>query len=548
MRISFKHHTDKSFQRALKGYEILFKSGRLGLWRKIKEEFLQIHPSCIRKYNSFVFAESEKYADLAVHQYCAHIFPMTWLDRSVLENVAQPQRKIVYPLPSRWIEVLVNQSYSIARFRSGILFILAVLAVHLLKLGYITGLLLKPSCQEKDNSASKKNVHFLGLINRNNLPGLKGARTYDLLSWYLQSEARIAELGEICHNLSGVTEMNVEGITIRYRESPIERMRGARQKISLAWWALLAVPLSWFELLRGRWWHALMIGELAAAKVVALNGRQSLADVYYFHYSGGTYRPLWTFQAELLGSEIISYFYSISEQPKLPFGDSSMKFEYLLYNWPVTLVWDDLQAQTIAENSQFNMEYRIVGPIWFSDTEEILDNIVLNSIAVFDNEEPQKKFHFGFSTYSEWVEAHPNPSVNLLKDIADVSQKLDIKAVHKPKRSIGVRRLPVYASLLEQLKNNICYQVVSSDISAIKVIDACDVVISQPFTSTALYGAMRNKPSVFYDPTGWIQKDDPAAHGIPVLTGRTELEEWLKSVFENKTAKKIRNDIPLRTE
>jgi hypothetical protein len=48
-----------------------------------------------------------------------------------------------------------------------------------------------------------------------------------------------------------------------------------------------------------------------------------------------------------------------------------------------------------------------------------------------------------------------------------------------------------------------------------------------PFTSTALVARNLGKPSYYYDPSGIIQKDDRAAHGIPVISGFAELQKIL---------------------
>ena len=51
-----------------------------------------------------------------------------------------------------------------------------------------------------------------------------------------------------------------------------------------------------------------------------------------------------------------------------------------------------------------------------------------------------------------------------------------------------------------------------------------------PFTSTALIARELGRPSCYYDPTGLVQKDDRAAHGIEIVSGREELARWLGSV------------------
>jgi len=71
---------------------------------------------------------------------------------------------------------------------------------------------------------------------------------------------------------------------------------------------------------------------------------------------------------------------------------------------------------------------------------------------------------------------------------------------------------------------------IDPDTSAFKLIEKCSAVISMPFTSTALIARELGKPSCFYDPTGLIQRDDRAAHGIPIMIGRVELQAWLEAL------------------
>ena len=54
-----------------------------------------------------------------------------------------------------------------------------------------------------------------------------------------------------------------------------------------------------------------------------------------------------------------------------------------------------------------------------------------------------------------------------------------------------------------------------------------------PFTSTAVIAKQEETPSVYYDPTDIIQKDDREAHGLPVLNGIGELKVWIESINNN---------------
>ena len=72
--------------------------------------------------------------------------------------------------------------------------------------------------------------------------------------------------------------------------------------------------------------------------------------------------------------------------------------------------------------------------------------------------------------------------------------------------------------------------VIDSEMAATKIIKRSCACISMPFTSTALMAKLEGKPSVYYDPSGLVQKNDRSAHGVPILTGVDELNHWAKTL------------------
>ena len=72
---------------------------------------------------------------------------------------------------------------------------------------------------------------------------------------------------------------------------------------------------------------------------------------------------------------------------------------------------------------------------------------------------------------------------------------------------------------------------VDPSLPASRVIELSQAVISMPFTSTALIAKEMGKPSIYYDPTGLLLRDDRAAHGIPIVAGERELDEWLLGII-----------------
>jgi len=102
--------------------------------------------------------------------------------------------------------------------------------------------------------------------------------------------------------------------------------------------------------------------------------------------------------------------------------------------------------------------------------------------------------------------------------------------VFKQKRHVGTRLHPSYESSVNWLSAISNYLKIDPDTSASALIEQCQTVISTPFTSTDLIGRELCKPSVYYDPHGVCEEDDWAAHGIPILSGKDELKEWLSSL------------------
>ena len=74
---------------------------------------------------------------------------------------------------------------------------------------------------------------------------------------------------------------------------------------------------------------------------------------------------------------------------------------------------------------------------------------------------------------------------------------------------------------------------IDPSIDPLQVIQKTKACISISFTSTAIIAKQEGKPSVFYDPTDIIQKDDREAHGLPVLNGIGELKVWIESIKNN---------------
>ena len=71
---------------------------------------------------------------------------------------------------------------------------------------------------------------------------------------------------------------------------------------------------------------------------------------------------------------------------------------------------------------------------------------------------------------------------------------------------------------------------VNFDMCASQVISISQVVVSIPFTSTALLAKDQKIKSFYFDPGGFVLKADRGAHGVPILSGKDDLAATLKKL------------------
>jgi polysaccharide biosynthesis PFTS motif protein len=524
------------FKSKLKGFSLLKDQNKLGLWRDLKEQFLIKSPIKIKScFSKFIFGSSFDHAEIIIHQYCVDVFLPNWLGGEILANVFNASdSKITKPLPLSWIKILEKENFILNKLRIRINFILFIIRKFAQNIRLIFSLIYRSIKLKPEGRIFQKNsVYFFGLNPKNFPPNLKFEYNFDIISWYLGSTIFKSETKTIYHNVIEKEDIFYKNIEIKYHQLPFTYVDGKSSNFKFIFWSILAIILAGIELLIGKWHHALILGEAAENKIVELKNLEELSKEYYFHFSGEFYRPMWTYGATQKGIEIVSYFYSTFEVPLNNERESNQKFEFYLYNWPISLVWDEAHSRLLKANSKFVINEKVVGPIFMNDSIGVIDKSSSFTIALFDIQRQKKSFQFGVSTLFEYHEHNENVHISFINDVLECAQNLNMIVHHKIKRQISSITLKTYLNNLNKIKFETNYITIDPEISAIKLIDSADLIISSPFTSTALYGRMRNKPSYYYDPTNWIQKNDPASHGIPIISGIEELSQVLRS-FSNK--------------
>lgn len=530
-----KRHRLRSMMR---GYRLLKNTNQIGLIRRLKADLIDTRFTRIDQTAlPVIFGAAFSQAELATRQFLLQRIAGVSLNKALLYSLGTKGTPVIFPLPRVWQNVLIDHGFKVARARSSLAWLCFVgshLCFGALTIARLAATSLRTSMRLRQTLVPNQYSYFDGLTSGNLPQPFVDGRSYDIVTWYSQWEGRANSLDSLCHGVHAAKPTEAGGIRVEYIGRPVQPLTNLVDLLCFIGWALRATIRIAIDVFTGRWWHALLLRESAKANIIRLTESKNLARDYLFHYSATIYRPLWTYEAEEKKSRIISYFYSTSEQVKLPQRYVSQKYEYGALNWPIILVWDEYQVDLLRRYIGNKTNIEVVGPIYFQDFVVKLPKIPKRAIAVFDVQKHRDSTHFGFSTLAEYLNQNPGLNIQFIKDIHLVLEECGGSLILKRKREIGNRSVKKYMGLIQKLSQSGAMIHIDPGVSPIRVIEKCAGVISMCFASTALYMQDQDIPSVYYDPSGWIQKDDRGGHGIPILSGIDELRGWLSCVFAEK--------------
>jgi polysaccharide biosynthesis PFTS motif protein len=278
-------------------------------------------------------------------------------------------------------------------------------------------------------------------------------------------------------------------------------------------------------MLQGKWEHAFLFRQSIIAKKFSFIKQNQLAKKYLFSNSSWLQRPLWTYEVENLGADVILYFYSTNNEPiNDSFGRSVVGLGYSTMNWPNYFVWDKYQYDFIKNTAFSYSNIHIVGCIKFISGPRIFIPKSY-SITVFDVS-PYNNFTYAVSgLHGDYYKSEN--VIKFLDDIYVISIKLGIKVRLKLKRALASKIDKRYKNYLIKMKKNNGFEFVDPDISPDFLISTSLLSISYPFTSTSVIAKELNFPTAYYDVTGQIVKEGCSSHGIILLSNKYDLENWI---------------------
>ena len=516
----------------MRGYRFLKDSKSLSRIADINRA-LTTQPLDIKekRFSKCLFGEGIGQAAIVCRQYLLIRVAGLNLNRALLYALGKPGSPVVYYLPPEWRKIIRKQGFEVASFRTALLwqaFVGMMLAYGILK---ITKIMLNgiKAAHRQSTQQLGRYVYFDSLVPGNLPQPCRDGRSHDIITWYMQWVGRDADIDTLCHGVIGTEHRAVNETPIVPVPDIIPPLMSFGSLARFIAWGIRASLIATWDFLRGRWWHALLLPQAALAAQVRTLPADSLAREYLFHNSGWINRPLWTYEVERMGSAITFYFYSTNcESFKRSDGYPSLPYGWKAMTWPHYLVWDEYQADFVRRAAGEDVNISVVGPIWFHCSAKEMPSFSGRGVAVFDvTPHRSSRYRTLGADFEFYV---PKTCIQFLHDIQQVTKDAGYVMLWKRKRKIGSIAHPRYRFFAERLSESENVITVDPDISAYQVIEASTLVISMPFTSTALIARELGKPSCYYDSTGLVQQDDRAAHGIEIIRGSEELTRWLKGI------------------
>lgn len=481
------------------------------------------------------------------HRYLISKYAHRWLmkelngaRKAVIESVGKGNSKLILRLPENYYHFFDDHSYTVNNHLSKASWLLFVF------INYLKGILVSYKLINlvmvskvrrlftRNHTYKKPNLHFANL-RKNNLPsGSNGPGSRTIINWYtahfgLQSTNTI-----VSHNVKESKPYKLQKLRIIPSDYPYSIQLSFKKSFFFAIWVVTAQIVSLADLIRGAWWTPLLLADAAEAALVRFTSENLLPSEYLFNNSS-RFRPLWTYEVEQKGSRVSYYFYSTNSDGFDKQNETDKRFSaYYDMDWSNYLVWDAAQAEFVKKCVSGSPNIDIVGPIDFSDCTQTISQIQLKpynerKVAVFDVTPYRKAFVYLELMHNEYYNF--NVVSKFITDINEVIEDVSATILYKQKRDISNFQEPRYKHLIQRIAQNKYFNKVHSCIAASRVIEQSEVVISIPFTSTAIIGQSLNKPSIYYDPTGELDLNHPSAHGIPILGNKSLLKEWLNEQF-----------------
>ena len=333
----------------------------------------------------------------------------------------------------------------------------------------------------------------------------------------------------IAHDCKNNKKINFKNSDFFYAKYPFPLISNFLKLVLFILQYLKFVFFSLFSIIIKDLAPLILFEEFIKFSIIKYSDENKICSKYFFNNSIPVYRPIWTYEAELKNSKIYFYFYSTNNK----FINASNKYNkklswWINMTWPTYLVWNKEQEKFVKQCAIGYQNIKIVGPIINSSYTSNFKIAKKNIITIFDIQP------FRASLYKDSVHLdnyYQPPISNLfISDIINSKLNNEYSFYLKPKRDIKNRINPVYKNFIDNLKKSNSLEIYNFDDSLKDILENSKIIISMPYTSVAFVGKFLNTKSIYYDPTKSLSYDEISSGGVPLISGKNNLQKWL---FQN---------------
>lgn len=469
-------------------------------------------------------------SQICFHQFIVYRLINFEFNKAILSAINHPKKKVYYPLPRLWREILRKKGFKVPAIYSAIVWIKFNIKWYFI--GIATGILEFFRISTGTKIWQNDNAAFFENLYPNNLVQSKDKNAQTILDWFsLQEEAK--SIHKFFHSCKGSTDYTLNEKQISYTDSAIPPIDSFSKFFQFFYWFLVKIVVAIFDLQ-----DRLLLRQQIFDKLVKTSSKKQLYKYYLFHNSGHLLRPLWTYEAEKKGSNIVFYFYSTNVSSfKVKDKAFIQDFQWQVVSWSSYWVWNKGQADFLKSNVLGQFKTTIKGIIPFSISNKAFDLSKFKSkpfILIFDVQPVNENLYTSLAPSVDFYSS--TNMITFLEWIDQLAIKNNINIVIKRKRE-SPHISKDYSDKLRVLKQTHLWDELSPTIDTIYACKSLSPLasISIPYTSTAVISKKYNIPTVYLDPTKMLDPNFKINNGIPLLSSKEELYKWFESINKKKT-------------
>ena len=531
-KILVENKKKSNIRKMMRGYRILKERNELDLLSKVKYDIscLRLNPKNHFLLNQFSDSLSINNFEIILRQYLIVRFANISFNINLLISVNNKKRLLIHPMPIEWRDLLESYGFRCSTFYNKLiwnfyLFLYFIHGIYKTSLYFIYGLFILV-CNKQNNNKLKNSIYFANL-EKNNFSFVKKKKN-GVISWF---QSYFSDKNEYYISTHSVKNDKIDQ-NIYYVYDDVPFPDNIFEYIIHFLFFLVHILFAFINWLRGNYSHLILFNDISKCLFISNSKKNYLPKIYLFHNSNWIYKPLWTYAAEKKGAKIYFYFYATNvEEYERNIKISYKKNFWHIITWDNFFVWNDYQKNFILRNVNYPVNFEIVGPISFrADNSNYKQCLPKNSLVIFDIQPRRSSVYQTLGLDNEYYIS--NTCCRFLLDIYNTATIYNFIVVLKQKRKIDSLQDKSYLQLINKLKLNSNFILINEDVAPETLINDAKLVISMPFTSTAIIAESFKKPSFFYDTNQIINKNDKAAHGIFIISGLNELSTTLKK-FES---------------